>query len=186
MPLLKFKGYTDASMLIQVFFFHHIFKPWETVNLYSQFSLLCPNHFTYFRPSININTLLSSLDTFSLISYGEFIFFPVRFWRRELRHYPLADEKEVDVLHRFTTKTQLWVLSCKSRVFIYFDLHVRRTCFHDNRRSVIESVKCECEKLIMYVHKAGIRMSLFAQFCIVHFCLEQLCICGVRPDQLWR
>lgn len=65
-------------MLIQVFFFRHIFKPWETVNLYSQFSLLCPNHFTYFRPSININTLLSSLDTFSLISYREFIFFPVR------------------------------------------------------------------------------------------------------------
>lgn len=76
--LYKSLKVTDASMLIQVFFFHHIFKPWETVNLYSQFPLLCPNHFTYFRPSININTLLSSLDTFSLISYGEFIFFPVR------------------------------------------------------------------------------------------------------------
>lgn len=152
------------------------------MNLYSQFSLLCPNHFTYFRPSININTLLSSLDTFSLISYGEFIFFPVRILEKRTETLSTRSRKRSWCFASIYNQN----IIVGSRVFIYFDLHVRRTCFHDNRRSVIESVKCECEKLIMYVHKAGIRMSLFAQFCIVHFCLEQLCFCGVRPDQLWR
>ena len=46
-------------MLIQVFC-HQMFKPWENVTFYSRFSKLCPNHFIYFGPNINIKILLSS------------------------------------------------------------------------------------------------------------------------------